>query len=110
MRDFLSKFTNIFGTITAALAVVLGFMTQVMGCTAVEGALTGTCTASWIPASWVAIASGAFGILSLIAKSARPGGFLHSLFGSTAVVVPADSSKSGAGTVTPAQVATTATK
>lgn len=104
MTELFGKLTNSIGTVTAILSVVLGFMTQVMGCTAVEGAVSGTCTASWIPASYVAIASGAFGVLSLLAKSLRPGGVLHSWFGSTAVVVPPG--QSAPGTVTPAQVAT----
>ncbi len=105
MKDFFAKYTNLLGTVTAVLAVVLGFMTQVMGCAAVDGTMQATCTASWIPASWVAIVSGAFGVLSLLAKSARPGGFIHSWFGPTAVVVKPASSHAGAGTVSPAEVA-----
>jgi hypothetical protein len=104
MQELFRKLTNSIGTITAILAAILAFMTQVMGCTAVDGAITGTCTASWIPASYVAIASGVFGILSLIAKSFRPGGLAHSWFGTTAVVVAPTSPASGPGTVTPAEV------
>ena len=44
-----------------------------------------------------------FGGVALATKAVRPGGFLNSMFGSTAVVVP--ESKSGPGVVTKSQVA-----
>ena len=100
MKEMFGKLTNSIGTVTAILAVILGFMTQVMGCSAVDGSIQATCTASWIPSSYVAAASAFFGALSLLAKSLRPGGMLHSWFGSTAVVTATP----GTGTVTPAQV------
>lgn len=101
----MTRFTNLFGTITAILAVVSGIMATVLGCT--QDAVTNitVCAVEWLPPQYAVIAGAIFGGLSLISKAMRPGGFLYSLFGSTAVVVPADSSKSTVGTVTPAQVA-----
>jgi integral membrane sensor domain MASE1 len=55
------------------------------------------------PPTWAPIAAGVFGVLTLVGKMVRPGGFLHSLFGGTAVIVP--ESQAGVGTVTPEQVA-----
>lgn len=104
----MTKLTNIFGTITAALAIVMGVMTSVLGCTMPEAGeivLNATCTASWLKPEWAGWAALAFGGLSVISKLMRPGGVLRSLFGTTAVVVPDTSSKSGPGTVTPEQVA-----
>jgi hypothetical protein len=101
----MTKFTNLFGTITAILAVVMGVMTSVLGCTAADTtqiALNATCTASWLKPEWAGWAALAFGILAIISKLLRPGGALHSLFGSTAVVVPDE--KATAGVVTKAQV------
>lgn len=96
----LTDFTNAFGTITAVLTAVSGFMVS-LGC--VPGAIdfAATCAIPWLPTSLTPIAAGVFGGLTFILKMARPGGFLHSMFGSTAVV----STASGPGTVTPAQVA-----
>lgn len=91
--------TNLFGTITAILTILTGLMTQLLGC-AVDAAGVTVCTSSLLPAKYMAIAASVFGILALISKLMRPGGALHSLFGSTAVVVD----KAGVGTVTPAQV------
>lgn len=96
--------TNILGTITAILTILTGLMTQLLGCVT-DAAGTTICTSSVLPAKYMAIAAGVFGLLTMIAKATRPGGFLHSMFGRTAVVVPDTSSKSGPGTVTPAQVA-----
>ena len=68
-----------------------------------------TCQIDFLPAEWVAYiaiaAGGVFGALALVGKLTRPGPKLASLFGSTAVVVPADNPKSVPGTVTPEQVA-----
>jgi hypothetical protein len=94
--------TNLFGTVTAILTIVSGIMTQLLGCVTDAAGVT-VCTSTLLPAKYTVIAAGAFGILTLILKAMRPGGFLHSLFGPTAVVVPPD--KSGPGVVTPAQVA-----
>jgi hypothetical protein len=91
--------TNLFGTITAILTILTGLMTQLLGC-AVDAAGVTVCTSSLLPAKYMAIAASVFGILALISKLMRPGGALHSLFGSTAVVVD----KAGVGTVTPSQV------
>lgn len=95
------NWTNPLGTITSILTVVSGVMSQVLGCTPGAGDLAATCTASWL-GSYSAIAALAFGVITLALKTMRPGGFIHSWFGSTAVVVPID--KAGPGTVTKAQV------
>lgn len=91
--------TNILGTITAILTILTGLMTQILGCSTDAAGLT-VCTGSVLPAKYMAIATGVFGLLTMIAKMLRPGGVLHSLFGETVVVV----NKPGVGTVTPAQV------
>lgn len=94
--------TNIFGTITAILTIVSGIMTQLLGCVA-DAAGTVVCSSTLFPAKYMVIAAGVFGMLTLVLKAMRPGGFLHSLFGQTAVVVP--EAKNGPGVVTPSQVA-----
>ena len=91
--------TNLFGTITAILTILSGIMTQLLGCVTDAAGIT-TCTSTLLPAKYMVIAAGVFGVLTLILKAMRPGGVLHSLFGQTAVVVD----KAGVGTVTPAQV------
>lgn len=100
----LSKYTNLFGTVTAILTFVSGFLVS-LGC--VPGAVdfAATCNIPWLPPQWVAIVAAVFGFITFILKISRPGGILGSLFGSTAVVVPETSKHSTAGTVTPAQVA-----
>lgn len=94
--------TNLLGTITAILTIVTGLMTQLLGC-ATDAAGVTVCSASILPAKYMAIASAVFGILTVISKLVRPGGALHSLFGTTAVVVP--EAKNAPGVVTPSQVA-----
>lgn len=101
----MTKFTNIFGTVTAILAVISGIMSTVLGCTQDAVTQITTCAVEWLPPQYAVIASAIFGGLSLISKAMRPGGFLHSMFGTTAVVVPSENKHSTAGTVTPAQVA-----
>jgi len=93
--------TNLFGTVTAILSILTGIMTQLLGC-ATDAAGVTVCTSTLLPAKYMMIASGVFGVLVVISKLLRPGGALHSLFGPTAVVVD----KPGVGTVTPAQVKT----
>ena len=97
----ITSWTNAFGTITAILTTISAFMVS-MGC--VPGAVdfAATCNIPFLPPSLVAIAGGAFGLLTFIIKLARPGGILHSLFGGTAVIVPL--ADSGVGTVTQGQV------
>jgi hypothetical protein len=93
--------TNLVGTVTAGLTILSGIMASVLKCEPVaEGAAK--CTASFLPPEWAAYAAAAFGVLTLILKLLRPGGALHSLFGSTAVVV--EDGKGGPGVVTNAQV------
>lgn len=96
------KWTNLVSTITAVLTVVTGIMSQLLHCTS-TGDLAATCTGDILPAKYLVIASSVFGVLTLLLKSLRPGGILHSLFGETAVVVP--EAKSAPGVVTPSQVA-----
>lgn len=95
------NFTNLLGTITAILTVVTGIMTQLLGCVA-DATGTVVCSSTIFPAKYMAIAAAVFGVLTVISKLLRPGGALHSLFGSTAVVVPDD--KNAPGVVTKAQV------
>lgn len=99
----LPNLTNAFGTITAILTALTAFMASI-GCAPGATDFAATCSIAWLPPSWMPIAAGVFGVLTLFGKLVRPGGFLHSLFGGTAVVVPASSPKSGVGTVTPEQV------
>lgn len=98
--------TNILGTITAICTMLTGIMAQLFGCTAADGAITGTCTSTMFSPKYMLWISIAFGIITLVSKAIRPGGPLRGLFGTTAVVVSEDSKHSVAGTVTPAQVAT----
>lgn len=99
----ITSFTNAFGTITALLTMLVGFMASI-GCTPGAVDFAATCSISWLPSQYAVYAATAFGALSFVLKLSRPGGWLHSLFGSTAVVVPP--AQTVAGTVTPAQVAT----
>lgn len=100
----MSKFTNIFGTITAILTAISGFLVTI-GCTPGAVDFAATCSIPWLPPAWVAIVAAVFGVITFVLKLTRPGGALGSLFGSTAVVVPETSPHSTAGTVTPQQVA-----
>lgn len=100
----MTKLTNAFGSLTAILAVISGIMTQVLQCVPGAGDLTAVCTAPWL-GQYAGVAALVFGGIALVQKLMRPGGILRSLFGTTAVVVPASSPKSVAGTVTPEQVA-----
>lgn len=96
--------TNAMGTVTAVLAMVIGVL-KTLGC--VPGAVdfSATCAIPWLPAQYLPYAVGLTGLVVFLAKITRPGGFLRSLLGDTAVVVPETSPKSGPGTVTPEQVA-----
>ena len=94
--------TNLFGTVTAILTILTGIMTQLLGCVTDAAGVT-VCSSGLLPAKYMVIASSIFGVLTVISKLMRPGGALHSLFGQTAVVVPAD--KATVGVVTPEQVA-----
>lgn len=101
----MTKFTNAFGTVTAILTFISGILAS-MGCTAGATDFAATCTVPWLSAinpTFTAILAGVFGAITFVLKAARPGGFLHSMFGSTAVIVPL--AKAGVGTVTPSQVA-----
>ena len=106
-KEILSKITNPSGSITGMLLVVAGFMETVLGCKA-GGAnpLEATCSASWLesvlPAQYLVYAAMVFGVITMIGKLGRPGTIGKSLFGSTAVVVPAG--QDGPGTVTSIQV------
>lgn len=80
--------TNAIGTITAILTLLIGVMTQLLGCSAASDGISATCTSTIFPASYMVWAAVIFGILTLVLKLVRPGGALRSLFGATAVVVP----------------------
>lgn len=111
IRTLLSKYglTNILGTVTAILAMSLGGLEKA-GCVPGPGDFEAACKLpdflmAFIPVSWIPILAGITGALAFAAKLTRPGTWLGSLFGGTAVIVPAASSQSGPGTVTPTQVA-----
>jgi hypothetical protein len=95
--------TNAFGTVTGILTAISAFLVSI-GCAPGATDFAATCAVSWLPPAWMPILAGVFGVLTLIGKAVRPGGFLHSMFGGTAVIVPPGSPASGTGTVTPAQV------
>jgi hypothetical protein len=101
MKEILGKFTNSLGTITGILTAVSAFLMSI-GCAPGATDFAATCSVAWLPPTWMPILAGAFGVLTLLLKAVRPGGFVHSMFGSTAVVVPP--AQSGPGTVTPGQV------
>lgn len=103
IRNFFRKYTNAFGTLSALLTALTAWLAK-EGCLS-TGDFAATCNIPWLPVSWMPYATGLFIGLTLIGKFTRPGGWLRSLFGGTAVVVSTDSPKSVAGTVTPAQVA-----
>lgn len=96
--------TNPIGTLSAITAFLVALMTQ-LGCSPGASDFASTCSIPFLPASWMVYAAMLFSGLLLLAKALRPGGFIRSMFGSTAVVVPESSPKSTAGTVTPEQVA-----
>ena len=97
--------TNILGTVTAILTVILGIETQLFHCVAGATDLAASCSSDWLPPQFVALAASLFGLGTFIMKLLRPGGILGSLFGATAVVVPESSPHSTAGTATPEHVA-----
>jgi hypothetical protein len=99
LRNFFGKYTNLFGTVGSVLAAITIWLGE-QGCLS-TGDFAATCTISWLPVSLMPWLSGVFIALTLIGKLTRPGGFLHSIFGGTAVIT----SKAGVGTVTPEQVA-----
>lgn len=101
----LPNLTNAFGTISAISGTITAALMK-LGCTPGATDFAATCTIPWIPVQYTAYVAILFGALTVIGKLTRPGGFLHSLFGGTAVIVPETSPKSVAGTVTPEQVAT----
>lgn len=99
------SFTTIVSTIAGVLAVLMGAMTQVLGCKAGSADFSAVCTASWLPTNYMGYAAIVFGVLAFAAKLMSPGGPLANLFGEKAVVLAEDDPKSGVGTVTPEQVA-----
>ena len=99
----LGKYSNLLSTIALILSAITGIMAKLLNCSS-TGDLTAVCTGSGlIPTQYLGIVAGTFAVLGLILKSVRPGGFINSMFGQTAVVVP--DAKSAPGVVTPAQVA-----
>jgi len=93
---------NLFGTIAAAIAIIMGGMTQILGCST-DAAGVSVCTASWIPPHIAGYAVLLFSGLAIAAKLLRPGGPIAGLFGQTVVVV--DDDKAGVGTTTKSSVA-----
>lgn len=100
----ITNLTNAFGTVTAVLAMLMGFLTSI-GCAPGAVDFSATCSIPWLPEQWLPYAGGLTGIVAFIMKLSRPGGWLHSLFGSTAVMLPENHPNSGPGTATPEHVA-----
>jgi hypothetical protein len=96
--------TNALGTVTAVVAFLTGLLSS-LGCAPGATEFASTCAIPWLPQNWLPYAGMVFGVLVLVGKWVRPGGWIHSFFGGTAVIVPDTDPKSGAGTVTPEQVA-----
>ena len=96
--------TNTLGTVTAVLAFLGGLMAS-LGCAPGAVDFSATCNIPWLPEQWLPYAAGLTGLIAFASKIIRPGGWLRSLFGGTAVIVPEDSPNSGPGTATPADVA-----
>lgn len=98
----LSKYSNLLSTISLVLTALTGLMAKLLNCTS-TGDLTATCTGNdLIPAAYMGYAAVVFAILTLALKAVRPGGFINSWFGQTAVVVPDNKAKPGV--VTKSQV------
>ena len=99
IRAFFLKYTNLFGTLGSILAGLTIWLGE-QGCLS-TGDFAATCSVPWLPASLMPWLTGLFIALTLIGKITRPGGWLRSLVGGTAVVTP----NAGVGSVTPEQVA-----
>lgn len=99
IRNFFAKYTNLFGTLGSVLAAITLWLGE-QGCLS-TGDFAAKCTISWLPVSWMPWITGVFIALTMIGKLTRPGGFINSIFGGTAVITP----KAGVGSVTPSQVA-----
>lgn len=93
---------NLFGTIAAVIAIVMGGMTQILGCSTDAVTNATVCSASWVPPQYAGYAVVIFSGLAIAAKLLRPGGPVAGLFGQTAVVVPDD--RPSVGTVTKSSV------
>lgn len=100
LKAFFQKYTNLFGTIAAIASAITVWLAE-QGCIGAVDVLSSTCTITWLPTSLMPIVTGIFIAGTIVGKLLRPGGILHSLFGSTAVVTK----DAGVGSVTPAQVA-----
>lgn len=93
---------NMFGTIAAIIAILLGAMTQIFGCSTDATTEVSVCTASWIPPQYAGYVVLVFSGLAIGAKLFRAGGPLHGLFGKSVIVVKDGDSKPGV--VSPTQV------
>jgi hypothetical protein len=104
----LSDVVNSFGTVTAVVAFIVGLMTQ-LGCDPGVGDFHATCSIPFLPETWMPILAMVMGAGLFTMKLLRPGGPFRGLFGSTAVIVPADKVNAlpngSVGVVTPSQVA-----
>jgi hypothetical protein len=101
------SWTTIASTLAGISAVVLGVMTEVLGCKAGTTDLSAVCSAAWLPTNIAGYAALGFGILMLIGRIISPGGVAANSFGTKAVVLPENDPKSGVGTTTPEEVART---
>jgi hypothetical protein len=97
----LPNLTNAMGTITGILTALSAFLVSI-GCAPGKVDFAATCSVPWLPPTWMPILAGIFGVITIALKLMRPGGVLHSMFGTTAVVV--SDAKSAPGVVTKAQV------
>lgn len=104
----ITNLTNAVGTLVAIMSFLTGLLTS-LGCAPGGSDFAATCSIPWLPEQWLGYvtiaAGGIFGLSSILLKLSRPGGWLHSLFGSTAVVLSDSNPNSGPGTATPEHVA-----
>lgn len=98
IRTFFAKYTNLFGTVGSVLAAITIWLGE-QGCLS-TGDFAATCKVEWLPAAWMPWLTGLFIVLTLVGKLTRPGGWVRSVFGGTAVITP----NAGAGSVTQEQV------
>jgi hypothetical protein len=91
-------------SVLTLLAGALPIITVALGCS-VDALGTTDCSGTWVPAQYVFLLSGALGILSFVIKAFGQGGTITENVAKPSVVVTPESKP---GTVTPAQVDSTA--
>lgn len=90
-------------SILTFLAGAMPILTVAFGCT-VDALGTTDCSGTWVPAQYIFLLSGAFGILSVLIKAFGQGGTITENLAKPSVVVTPEAKP---GTVTEAQVEST---